>query len=475
MNNKKNNIDLAPKESNSKKRFHEEIFMPKFFLNLINLTKKAEKLRLKINSPINQDLVLDFKTSFSHMPKVHFLSCKSSSKNRLDYSEKDLNKKKRYNNILNSPERILIKPSLPKINNKIVSSNSDNQDIDCVNYLCINNIKKDKKSIKKKGECFKLYPMKIRNQHIKLNKNKSFIIINFNRNKHLISNSSFPKKSRFNFETSKNNYSYFSNINNNKENNATKTEKDNTINIHNININDININNINANNDIKPIHNFNTNNFFINNYMESYIKYKFTERKIISTKKTPKKNKRNFTNANLKSNTNTNTNNNNININETYFQKEHKKKIINSSIPKNNNNNNNNNSSFKTLESLPQNFKKKENIINKYLNSLYIEYSFNINSSLNNGSNNIYYFNISKMYRKQMIEYMKHRINWKHIEYSSLNDMSNTPKNNNIYLNFEWKYYSNRLNYKKYKYNSNIPNKKLRMINLFEKNYEIGK
>ena len=96
MNNKKN-IDLAPKESNSKKKFHEEIFMPKFFLNLINLAKKAEKLRKKLNKPVNQDLVLDFKTSFSHMPKIHFLSCKSSSKNKLDYSEKNLNK--RYNNI----------------------------------------------------------------------------------------------------------------------------------------------------------------------------------------------------------------------------------------------------------------------------------------------------------------------------------------------------------------------------------------
>ena len=456
MNNKKN-IDLAPKESNSKKKFHEEIFMPKFFLNLINLAKKAEKLRKKLNKPVNQDLVLDFKTSFSHMPKIHFLSCKSSSKNKLDYSEKNLNK--RYNNILNSPERVLIKPSLPKINNKIVSSSSDSKDREYINNLNVNNIKK-------KEDCFKVYPMKIRKQQIKLNKNKSYIIINFNRNKHLISNSSLSQKSKCNFETSKNNYSHISNINNNKDN-AAKTEKNNnTINIHNININDINLNNINVNNNIKPIHNIN--NLFINNYMESYIKYKFKERKIISTRKTPKYNKRNYTNVNLNSNTN-NTNNNNININETYFQKEHKKKKINSSVPKNNIN-----FSFKTLESLPSNFKKKENIINKYLNSLYIEYSFNLNSPLNNSSNNIYYFNISKMYRKQMIEYMKHRINWKHIEYSSLNNMPNTPKNNNININFEWKYYSNRLNYKKYKYSSNIPNKKLRMINLFEKNYEIG-
>ena len=74
-----------------------------------------------------------------------------------------------------------------------------------------------------------------------------------------------------------------------------------------------------------------------------------------------------------------------------------------------------------------------------------------------------------------MIEYMKHRINWKHIDYSYLNNVNANQKNNNIInLNFEWKYYSNRLNYKKYKYCSVVPNRKLKMINLFEKNYEIG-
>ena len=134
---KKKNIDSVPKEKSSKKKFHEEIFMPKFFLNLINLTEKAKKLRKKLNSPINQDLVLDFKTSFSNMPKIHFLSCKAESNIRLDHSEKDLDKNKRYINILNSPERIIIKPPLPKINNKIVSTSSDSRDKECKNYINI--------------------------------------------------------------------------------------------------------------------------------------------------------------------------------------------------------------------------------------------------------------------------------------------------------------------------------------------------
>ena len=68
----------------TKKKYREEIFMPKFFLNLINLAKKAEKLKKKLNQPINQDLILDFKTSFSHMPKINFLSCKSINENEIN-------------------------------------------------------------------------------------------------------------------------------------------------------------------------------------------------------------------------------------------------------------------------------------------------------------------------------------------------------------------------------------------------------
>ena len=69
-----------------------------------------------------------------------------------------------------------------------------------------------------------------------------------------------------------------------------------------------------------------------------------------------------------------------------------------------------------------------------------------------------------KMYKNQLKEYFSHRINWSII--------SNNNGDNNA--NFEWKYYSNRLNYKEYKYDSSVPLKKLKMVNLFEKNYEIG-
>ena len=77
--------------------------------------------------------------------------------------------------------------------------------------------------------------------------------------------------------------------------------------------------------------------------------------------------------------------------------------------------------------------------------------------------NEKYFFYINKRYRYQLINYMKHRINWIYYD----NNMNET-------INFEWKYFSNKVNFKKFKYEKNTPIKKLKMINLFEKNYEIG-
>ena len=92
-----------------------------------------------------------------------------------------------------------------------------------------------------------------------------------------------------------------------------------------------------------------------------------------------------------------------------------------------------------------------------------IYFPLNINISQNN-SKDIYYYFINKMYRSQLIEYMKHRTNW---ELITNNDGQKT-------LNFVWKYMSNRINFKNFKFDQNKPCKKLRMVNLFEKNYEVG-
>ena len=107
-------------------------------------------------------------------------------------------------------------------------------------------------------------------------------------------------------------------------------------------------------------------------------------------------------------------------------------------------------------------FKKLEDI-NKILCKKEIKYTLNKNLF---SSNNIYYFKC-KMYKNQLKEYFSHRINWTFIP-------NNNNNNENITINFEWKYYSNKINYKEYKYDPVLPLKKLKMVNLFEKNDEVG-
>ena len=115
---------------------------------------------------------------------------------------------------------------------------------------------------------------------------------------------------------------------------------------------------------------------------------------------------------------------------------------------------------FKSKYIQPNDFEKK-------LNKNMILFPLNTNISLNNPSDKFYYF-INKMYRNQLIEYMQHRINWELI--TKINPEDPNPKT----INFAWKYMSNRLNFKNYKYEPNKPSKKLKMVNLFERNYEVG-
>ena len=110
-------------------------------------------------------------------------------------------------------------------------------------------------------------------------------------------------------------------------------------------------------------------------------------------------------------------------------------------------------------------YKAKEEIINLFSDKI-IGYTLLNNNILN--MNEKFYFNINKKYRNQLVKYMEHRINW---EYCDIKESKNIE---NCVINFEWKYYSNKVNFKKFKYEQNTPLKKLKVINLFEKNYEIG-
>ena len=115
------------------------------------------------------------------------------------------------------------------------------------------------------------------------------------------------------------------------------------------------------------------------------------------------------------------------------------------------------------LSSFKHKYASKEDI-QKKISKQILSFPLYINISSNN-SKDIYYYFINRMYRNQLVEYMKHRTNWELVTNS--NDGQKT-------INFVWKYMSNRINFKNFKYEPNKPSKKLRMVNLFERNYEVG-
>ncbi len=130
------------------------------------------------------------------------------------------------------------------------------------------------------------------------------------------------------------------------------------------------------------------------------------------------------------------------------------------------------------LDKYPKQYESKENVTKKYLSKEIQLYNLGNNSDCNiititnNATPEKFYYRVNKMYRKQIPLYMKHRINWELIDKKKIN----LQEQKNININFEWKYLSNKLNFKNYKYEPgvNIPSKKNKMVNLFERNYEIG-
>ena len=148
-----------------------------------------------------------------------------------------------------------------------------------------------------------------------------------------------------------------------------------------------------------------------------------------------------------------NINNNNIHYHISFFSN----KSLPSKIPQ-----------IAEVKNFLIKYKDRDTVERKYLSKKYIEFVL-LNKNTVNPTEK-YFYKINKMYRKQLKEYMKHRINWVHVD----NSMKNNNMNDSITINFQWKYFSTRLNFKDFRYEQNTPNKKLRMVNVFEKNSEIG-
>ena len=248
-----------------------------------------------------------------------------------------------------------------------------------------------------------------------------------------------------------------------KKEKVSRTYKDKG-NFKNININissgqdNTTINN--NNNEINELYNINT-----NNQLEEKDKEKekvksmsLNKRNFINIRKQNLKDFQiNINNTNMKPIRKFNLNNNlNINLQQSNTRR----------ISKLTNQNSTNTKSNQILL-IPEfkNIYLNQSDIEQKLNKKIIEFPLYTNISQNTSNDKFYYF-INKMYRNQLIEYMQHRINWELITKNNPDD----PK----VINFSWKYMSNRLNFKNYKYESNKPCKKLKMVNLFERNYEVG-
>ena len=369
--NKKKIAFINNSEKSNKKKYYEEIFMPKFFLNLLNLSKKAEKSGRNSLNLINQELILNSKTYFENIPSINIRNIKIDNNNKLENPNINNYKRFKYMSSLNSPGRVIIKPSLPIINykaNTIYYSNND------------------------------------KNNDNNINNNKNYKEEDYSNNKLVIR--PFPIK----------NFSSLS-INQNNNNNKNK----------------------------------------LNNYIDLYInRHYYSTKAIINQKKDIKENnKENFqhiNNISLIKKFSIKTNNN-------LQDKNQKQKII---LP------------LRRIDNFSINFRSNDEISYLFLNKKIINQAINLNIILKAPRQNFYYY-INKMYRNQLTKYMKHRINWKYTDYNIINNIKNNKDQKlNININFEWKYFSNRLNYNNYKYESYLPLQKLRMINLFENNYEIG-
>ena len=162
------------------------------------------------------------------------------------------------------------------------------------------------------------------------------------------------------------------------------------------------------------------------------------------------------------------------------FLKDIKEKFKNYNLSKETNKSNIGNKLYPLIriENFIEQYSREENV-EKIISKKMIELYFDISKNTNLKSNALYlnydkyYYKLNKMYYEQLSSYMEHRLNWELIENED-DDDKNSCEERKLCANFEWKYYSNRLYYKKYKYNSSLPLKKMCAVNLFEKNYEIG-
>ena len=423
-------------QKSNRKRFCEDIFVPKFFLNIYNLSKKKKSSKCENKKQEDKDYLLNINSYFKP-DQINNLNTYINNGNKSTKNKSfKINKRLFSANIKGLPKiRYTVNDILFgdfKRNNKRIGSLKT---IEKIKALKSSKNDKDKKDIEKKEKFVKKSKIFKNIKKFKINESK-----NYSKNNSM---NNYKEK-----ETEKNNEEKGNSRNKKNIKNDTKKE---------LKLESTSLKNITIFNDRR--FNFNMSN---KNKYYNFNKSLNQKTNILKTFKKEKKDKsyeKNISKGNDQSKSKLTKNyihnlkqvNQPLKLKKNFLMDNYcvfNKKKIQPKLPQ-----------IATVNSFKIKYHSIQEIISTFSEQK-IEYVLYNNILYPNEK---YFFYINKRYRYQLINYMKHRINWIYYD----NNMNET-------INFEWKYFSNKVNFKKFKYEKNTPIKKLKMINLFEKNYEIG-
>ena len=435
---------FKPSFKNDKRRLYEDIFVPKFYLNLYHLSKKKKILKVEHKKYEDKDYLLNINSYFKQeqIDNINVYNTNTGNKsvqnkiykmkNRFfSANPKELPKiKYTVNDILNANFK-----SIPKnMNNR-----NKNNEISQKNTLSLSN--------KKENKTLKYTDKEKESNNIKIMNN----IKRFKINDYKSTNNNVIKDSKNNCEFQENEK------NNEKDKNVTKSRNQHNLNeSENLKLETTSIKNSTPFKERKFNFNIKSKNKYYN-FNKSITKTKININfNILKDSKKDKNQEKDYSDnsKNLKKSIKIMKQvNQPLKLKNSLLLMNNycifKKKKIAPKLPQ-----------IIKLNNFKIKYKTKDEIISLFSGKI-IEYAL-LNNNLLYPQEKFHYY-INKKYRYQLINYMKHRINWEYYD-----------ANYDETINFEWKYFSNKVNFKKFKYDNNTPLINLKMINLFEKNYEVG-
>ena len=457
---------FKPSSKTNKRRYFEDVFVPKFFINLYNLSRKKKITKDESKKYEDKDYLLNINSYFKpeQVSTLNTYNTNINNNNINTGSKSVKNKNLKINKRLFSANL----KRLPKIRytaNDILYGNYNYskrieslKNIKYKNDLSKNNItrkralsssnKKSKENLSKKDikkEKNAKNNRILKNMKFKINENKVSKNNSVNNSKNKIKNKEIGSNIDEKIMKSRNEKSLPNKIEEGKSKNVHSVKNNSVFNVSNFhfNIKNNKYKYCNFNKSITKSKITRKFNFFLKDKKNKNEEKDFSKASDLSKSKITKNSIQNLK-----------TGNQPLKLKNSFLLMDNycifnKKKVA----PKL--------SQIAKVNDFKVKYKSETEIISN-ISVIKIEYVLLNNNLL--FPNEKFYFYINKRYRAQLTNYMKHRINW---EYNSPNYTDET-------INFEWKYFSNKVNFKKFRYDYNTPLKKLKMINLFEKNYEIG-